>query len=44
MSLDNNFLPKTHAGGGMSDIEYKYIIHRSCKVFKYFTTSIIEGR
>lgn len=25
MSLDNNFLPKTHAGGGMSDIEYKYI-------------------
>jgi len=24
MSLDNSFLPKTHAVGGVSDIEYKY--------------------
>lgn len=24
LSLDNNLLPKTHAGGGIADIEYKY--------------------
>ena len=25
LSLDNNLLPKTHAGGGIADIEYKYL-------------------
>lgn len=29
LSLDNNLLPKTHAGGGIADIEYKYLKNES---------------